>query len=340
MNHKIRSDLIPPELEAVCLEIIKPQSKPFIVTTIYRPPNANAEFFDHLEKLIKQIDDENKEMYILGDLNCNLLGKKTLFNMQTNKLNSLCELYQLSQLINEPTRVTMTTSSLIDHVVTNTPEKISHSGVVHTGISDHSLVYAIRKIRVFQKSLSNMRVASLRVASLRVASLRVASLRVASLRVASLRVASLRVASLRVASLRVASLRVASLRVASLRVASLRVASLRVASLRVASLRVASLRVASLRVASLRVCELRVCELRVCESASCESASCESASCESASCESASCESASCESASCESASFESASCESASCESASCESAASCEFTVGIYCLENAHLS
>ena len=47
----------------------------------------------------------------------------------------------------------MTTSSLIGHVVTNTPEKISHSGgVVHTGISDHSLVYAIRKIRVFQKA--------------------------------------------------------------------------------------------------------------------------------------------------------------------------------------------
>ena len=152
INYKIRSDLIPPELEAVCLEITKPQSKPFIVTTIYPPPNANAEFFDHLEKLIKQIDDENKEMYILGDLNCNLLGKKSIFNMQTNKQNSLYELYQLSQLINEPTRVTMTTSSLIDHVVTNTPEKISHSGVVHTGISDHSLVYAIRKIRVFQKT--------------------------------------------------------------------------------------------------------------------------------------------------------------------------------------------
>ena len=54
-------------------------------------------------------------------------------------------------MINEPTRITITTTSLIDHVVTNTPEKISHSGVVHTGISDHSLVYAIRKIRVFQK---------------------------------------------------------------------------------------------------------------------------------------------------------------------------------------------
>ena len=65
-------------MEAVCLEITKPQSKPFIVTTIYRPPNANAEFFDHLEKLIKQIDDENKEMYILGDLNFKLLEEKTL----------------------------------------------------------------------------------------------------------------------------------------------------------------------------------------------------------------------------------------------------------------------
>jgi hypothetical protein len=78
-------------LEAVCLEITKPQSRPFIVTTIYRPPNATAEFFDHLEKLIKQIDDENKEMYILGNLNCNLLQEKPLFNIPTKKLDSLLQ---------------------------------------------------------------------------------------------------------------------------------------------------------------------------------------------------------------------------------------------------------
>ena len=121
INYKIRSDLIPPTLEAVCLEITKPRSKPFIVSTIYRPPNAPAEFFDCFETLIKQIDDENREMYIPGDLNCNLLQEKALFNVPTSKLNSIYELYQLSQLINEPTRVTLTTSSLIDHVVTNTP---------------------------------------------------------------------------------------------------------------------------------------------------------------------------------------------------------------------------
>ena len=65
-----------------------------------------------------------------------MLQEKALFNVRTMKLNSIYELYQLSQLINEPT--TLSTTSLIDHVVTNTPKKISHSGVVHTGISDHS----------------------------------------------------------------------------------------------------------------------------------------------------------------------------------------------------------
>ena len=90
-------------------------------------------------------------MFILGDLNCNLLEETMLFNLPTNKLNSLYELYQLTQLITEPTRITMTTSSLIDHVVTNTLKKILHFGVVPSGISDDILVYAIRKIRVFQK---------------------------------------------------------------------------------------------------------------------------------------------------------------------------------------------
>ena len=52
------------------------------------------------------------------------------YNIPTKKIKSLYELYQLSQLIDEATRVTMTTTSLIDHMVTNTPEKISDSGVI------------------------------------------------------------------------------------------------------------------------------------------------------------------------------------------------------------------
>ena len=97
INYIIRQDIISSELEAVCVEIIKPHSRQFLVTTIYRPPNASSEFFDHFEKLIKAIDDENKEMYILGDLNCDMLKTDKDSNFPTNKIKTLYELYQLSQ---------------------------------------------------------------------------------------------------------------------------------------------------------------------------------------------------------------------------------------------------
>ena len=73
INYKLRQDLIPSELEAVCVEINKPHSQPFLVATIYRPPNSTHDFFESFEKFIRMIDDENKEIYILGDLNCNML---------------------------------------------------------------------------------------------------------------------------------------------------------------------------------------------------------------------------------------------------------------------------
>jgi hypothetical protein len=68
INYKIRHDLIPTELECVCIEIMKPHSKPVLVTAVYRPPNAPSEFFESLEKLIKAIDDENKEMRIFLEI--------------------------------------------------------------------------------------------------------------------------------------------------------------------------------------------------------------------------------------------------------------------------------
>ena len=103
INYNIRHDLIPSELEGVCVEVIKPHSRPFLITTVYRPPDSSSEFFDQFEKLIKTIDDEDKEMYILGDLNCDMLKTDKESNLPTKKIKSLYELYQLSQLINEAT---------------------------------------------------------------------------------------------------------------------------------------------------------------------------------------------------------------------------------------------
>jgi hypothetical protein len=47
-------------------------------------------FFINLENLLKEIDDENKEIYILGDLNCDLIKPNP--DHPTKKLKSLFEI--------------------------------------------------------------------------------------------------------------------------------------------------------------------------------------------------------------------------------------------------------
>ena len=51
------------------------------------------------------------------------------------------------------------TSTLIDLILTNTPEHILSSGVIPTGISDHNLVYAIRNFKPpkFKPTLKEVR---------------------------------------------------------------------------------------------------------------------------------------------------------------------------------------
>lgn len=68
------------------------------------------------------------------------------------RLVSLMENYQLSQVINKPTRITGTSSTLIDLFITNNPDSIVNSGVCTLSISDHNLVYAVRKIGIPRKN--------------------------------------------------------------------------------------------------------------------------------------------------------------------------------------------
>ena len=80
----------------------------------------------------------------MGDLNCNLLSE-VVSNNSSHLLN-IIDIYGLTQLITEPTRVTQYSSTLIDLCLTNSPDKISKSGVINIGISDHSAVYLTRKV--------------------------------------------------------------------------------------------------------------------------------------------------------------------------------------------------
>jgi hypothetical protein len=53
--------------------------------------------------MIGLIDDENKELHILEDLNCEML--KSVSDQPKKTLKAIYEAYQLSQIITEGTRI-------------------------------------------------------------------------------------------------------------------------------------------------------------------------------------------------------------------------------------------
>ena len=147
----MRNDLKMENLENLCIEIRKPQSKPFVVVNWYRPPNSPVELFTSFESLIGQIDTENVEYYLMGDFNCDLTDGRHDAQYDNNNariLSNITNTYGLQQLINEPTRITNSTSTLIDLIYTNYPERVVCSGVSHCSISDHSLIYVYRKLSI------------------------------------------------------------------------------------------------------------------------------------------------------------------------------------------------
>jgi len=129
---------VPDILEYTCIKICKPNSKPFFVATWYRPPNTPINIFNAFETFVGRTDCGGEEFYILGDINCDVLAYP--LDGHTKALNQICDVYQLFQMINKPTRVTPSTSTLIDLVLTNCPEKVVCSGMLNIDISDHDLL--------------------------------------------------------------------------------------------------------------------------------------------------------------------------------------------------------
>ena len=118
-QHQLEND----DLELIALEIQKPNSCPFLIATWYRPPNTPLDYLNFL----KEADARNSEIYILGDLNCNILSNTP--EVHTTHLLDLMVDYKLAQLIKEPTRVNANSQTLSDVFITNKEDNISHSGL-------------------------------------------------------------------------------------------------------------------------------------------------------------------------------------------------------------------
>ena len=137
-----RDDLETNNLETIWLEVKINKQKSFLICYCYRPPSSTVDWISTMENSIEKAFLDDKEVIILGDFNFNLLQENTNSKPWIRTFNSL----HLNQIINQSTRVTDTSETLIDHVYTNVPCNITEHTVPHYSISDHFPICVTRKL--------------------------------------------------------------------------------------------------------------------------------------------------------------------------------------------------
>ena len=144
--------------ESIFIEIFLPRSKPFLIGMLYRSPDK-YDFANCLECTFSNTNVfESQKCYLLGDFNINLQPKENeIFRHKsantinkempdlTRSYSEFCFTNSLEQIIARPTRVTDQSATLIDHILMNSPDKVSKSGVIDLGLSDHDLIYCTTK---------------------------------------------------------------------------------------------------------------------------------------------------------------------------------------------------
>ncbi len=76
---------------------------------------------------------KTKTFFILSDFNDNLL-------VGVSRISKIIKSNKLTQIIDKPTRVTPTSSALLDIVITNKPDTIYSCDVVPQEVADHDLI--------------------------------------------------------------------------------------------------------------------------------------------------------------------------------------------------------
>ena len=131
-------------LEANCIKIFMKGSRPILFLNWYRPPNSKADIWDYYEHFLEFADSLNTNIVIMGDLNVDILNVN--HNVLNHKYLALNSIYSLNQInMTEPTRITHECATLLDHMITNDLSNVQSHGIVHVGMSDHSLSYFVWK---------------------------------------------------------------------------------------------------------------------------------------------------------------------------------------------------
>ena len=141
--------------ESVWIEIQNKSSKNVICGSIYRHPDETIlnynKFLDYLEKCLITLSNENKEIYICGDFNSDLIKIDKVNNY--NKFYELLSSYGFLPQILQPSRIEGSSATIIDNIFTNVNNSLL-SGNILTDFSDHfSQFVSVKKEKIEFKNI-------------------------------------------------------------------------------------------------------------------------------------------------------------------------------------------
>ena len=142
--------LEPEGIESICIDVKGYGNNWFMVCACYRSPGKCkiTEFIPACMLAAERMYAKRKEILFIGDFNMDMLSRKDNPQGPSQELSGFCDQICLTNVIRNPTRVTNSSKSLLDVILVSHPERYETSGNLHLGISDHDLVYTVKKLRL------------------------------------------------------------------------------------------------------------------------------------------------------------------------------------------------
>ena len=142
---KIKIPNIPVNPEFLFVEVSILHQK-LAIGTFYKAPKIPCNVFHDAFDSLLYIFNKYDQPILTGDFNVNLLTPETSnFKILSD---SIIEPFNLTQIIDQPTRITESSSTLIDLILVKNPEKVvSHGACAVPGVSDHHIIFMAYNIK-------------------------------------------------------------------------------------------------------------------------------------------------------------------------------------------------
>jgi exonuclease III len=135
-SSKRRCDLESHFVECLWFEVRVHQCPPVLVGFLYRNPASRHDWYDNFLDMMDHIQSLNMNTILLGDFNIDLLTIQPHWKMIINMIG-------FEQLIKDPTRITKTSSTLLDHIYVNNLNIIKKTTVSDICMSDHKPIICV-----------------------------------------------------------------------------------------------------------------------------------------------------------------------------------------------------